>query len=94
VSEVHSPSHYKAGDIECIDGIEAALGLQGAIDYCRGNVIKYTWRCRYKGHTVTDLNKAAWYCKKAAELAAKVDKTPTYHEESNLWWHSIEGPGL
>jgi hypothetical protein len=57
---VNHPPHYTAGDIECIDAIRAALGKDGFIAYCRGNAIKYAWRCEHKGGT-EDLLKAAWY---------------------------------
>lgn len=68
---VNNPSHYNNGDIECIDAIEAALGAEGFIDYCRGNVIKYTWRAMYKGNCPEDLAKAAWYANRASVCAAE-----------------------
>ena len=67
---VHHPSHYTGGDIECIDAIEAALGHEGAADFCRGNVIKYAWRMLDKGGA-EDARKAAWYSTRAAELLEK-----------------------
>ena len=69
---VHRPSHYTGGGgIECIDAIEAALGPEGAADFCRGNVIKYAWRAASKGGA-EDMRKAAWYSTRAAELLEKV----------------------
>lgn len=65
---INHPPHYTHGDIECIDAILAALGKQGAADYCRGAVIKYAWRCMNKGTPSQDMEKAAWYARKAAEL--------------------------
>ena len=41
---VSAPSHYTDGDIECIDAIRSALGEEGFNSYCRGMVMKYTWR--------------------------------------------------
>jgi len=61
---VNHPPHYTAGEIECIDAIRAALGREGFIAYCRGNAIKYLWRCEHKGGT-EDLRKAAWYLDRA-----------------------------
>ena len=29
--------------------------------YCKGQVLKYLWRYRYKGKPVEDLKKAEWY---------------------------------
>ena len=57
---VNKPAHYNAGEVETIDGIRAALG-EGFADYCKGNVIKYVWRCGKKGDAVEDLRKAAKY---------------------------------
>lgn len=59
MDNVNQPSHYTQGGIECIDAIRAALG-SGFADYCAGNVIKYTWRHKYK-NGVEDLKKARVY---------------------------------
>jgi len=29
--------------------------------YCKGQVLKYLWRYRYKGKPLEDLRKAEWY---------------------------------
>lgn len=29
--------------------------------YCKGNILKYLWRFRYKGKPLEDLKKAQWY---------------------------------
>jgi hypothetical protein len=63
---VNKPAHYNAGEVETIDGIRAALG-EGFADYCKGNVIKYVWRCGLKGDAVEDLKKAATYLQWAIE---------------------------
>ena len=63
--QVNRPSHYNHGGIECIDAIRAALGHDGFIAYCRGNVIKYQWRADHK-HGGEDLKKAAWYARMAS----------------------------
>ena len=62
-----NPSHYKYGDIECIDAIRAALGIDGFISFCKGNIIKYAWRANLKGDPSEDLRKAAWYASRAAD---------------------------
>lgn len=59
---VNSPPHYRAGGVECIDAIRAALGHDGFIAYCLGNVQKYTWRHKHKGGQ-QDLQKALFYMK-------------------------------
>lgn len=56
---VNSPSHYNQAGIECIDAIKASLG-DGYQDYCKGNVLKYLWRYKYK-NGIEDLKKAQWY---------------------------------
>ena len=59
---VNDPPHYKQGSIECIDAIKAALTPEEFLGYCKGNIMKYMWRERYKGG-VESRRKAAWYLK-------------------------------
>jgi hypothetical protein len=61
---VNYPDHYTAGSIECIDAIQAALTPEQFTGYCRGNAIKYIWRCDRKGGT-QDIQKAIWYLNRA-----------------------------
>lgn len=61
---VNQPPHYTQGGVECIDGIDAALGPAGFAAFCTGNAIKYLWRWRHKGG-VEDLRKARWYLDRA-----------------------------
>jgi len=69
---VNHPAHYTKGDIETIDYIIDVLGTQGAIDYCHGNVIKYTGgRLMNKGNCIEDAQKAIWYSNKMIELLEK-----------------------
>lgn len=60
---VNHPSHYTAGDIECIDCIKAALG-ENFMGFLIGNVIKYSYRYRNK-NGLEDLKKARWYLERA-----------------------------
>lgn len=61
---VNHPPHYQSDNgIECIDAIQAALGREGFIAYCRGNAIKYLWRD--KVNNAEDRNKAIWYINRA-----------------------------
>lgn len=65
---VNKPSHYTQGEIECIDAIEAALGPEGFKAFCRGNVIKYSWRTEHKHKDgQQDLEKARWYLNRIIE---------------------------
>jgi hypothetical protein len=61
---VNHPDHYTAGNIECIDAIQAALTPEQFIGYCRGNAIKYIWRADRKGG-IQDLQEAIWYLNRA-----------------------------
>jgi len=64
---VNNPSHYNTGDVECIDGIKAALSEEEYRGYLRGAALKYLWRCTYKGKMKEDLSKAEWYISKLKE---------------------------
>ena len=65
---VNKPPHYLvSGGVECIDYMRQILGLQGFIDYCHGNVIKYQHRYKYKGKPVEDMEKAQDYLNKMIE---------------------------
>lgn len=59
-SAVDKPTHYTSGAVECIDAIRSALGSEGFKQYCKGNIIKYTWREQHK-NGIEDLQKAAKY---------------------------------
>ena len=54
------PARYSHGEIECIDAIRAALTPEEFRGFCKGNVLKYVWRERYKGGDA-DLAKAKAY---------------------------------
>ena len=66
---INQPPHYRQGEIECIDAIEAALTPEEFRGYCKGNAIKYIWRERHKGQD-SSLAKAAWYL---ARLLGKLE---------------------
>jgi hypothetical protein len=57
---VNHPDHYRQGEIECIDAIQAALTPDEFRGYCKGNILKYVWRERHKG-SLESLKKARWY---------------------------------
>jgi len=69
---VNNPEHYNANGVECIDAIEESISAEEIKGYIKGNLMKYTWRYRYKGKPVEDLKKAEWYLKK---LIASVEET-------------------
>jgi len=71
---VDHPPHYNHGSIETIDYIVDVLGVEGAIVYCHGNVLKYTGsRLFNKDKPIQDARKAIWYLNKIVELLEKKD---------------------
>jgi hypothetical protein len=62
-----NPSHYKHGEVECIDALKAAtLNKIGIEAVCVANIIKYLWRYEYKGG-IDDVRKAQWYLNRLIE---------------------------
>lgn len=72
-----NPAHYKAGDIECIDAIKAALTPEEYRGMLKGTVMKYIWRVGLKGRAVTDVEKALWYLNRLADHYREVENTTT-----------------
>lgn len=61
-----NPIHYKQGDIECIDAIQASMSAEAFKGYLKGNNMKYMWRYESKQamNPLEDLRKAEWYLDK------------------------------
>lgn len=55
-----NPSHYKQGEVECIDAIKSSMSHEAFQGFLQGNIIKYVWRHKHKNNT-EDLKKAQWY---------------------------------
>lgn len=70
---VNHPPHYTHGAVECITAIEAALGPVGFQAYCRGVIIKYSWRVEHKGAAAQDLGKIGWYAERARQARASAE---------------------
>lgn len=66
--EIEKPAHYNYGKYETIDVIVDTLGEYEAINYCHGNVLKYSIRMWHKGNPLKDIKKAIWYANKMVEL--------------------------
>ena len=66
---VNHPDHYNAhpSGVECITITEH-------MTFNLGNAVKYIWRADFKGQTVEDLEKAAWYI--AREISRRSAMTP------------------
>lgn len=59
--ESENPDHYKTGGIECIDALRDALGHDGFIAYCRGQIIRYAWRIGKKDACLVEALKLEKY---------------------------------
>ena len=57
---VNHPSHYKTGQIECIDYMQDMLTEEEFRGFIKGNVLKYIAREKHKNGD-EDLRKAKWY---------------------------------
>lgn len=79
---VNHPSHYTQGGIECLDAIEASMPAESFQDYCKGNILKYIWRYRFK-NGVEDLKKAQFYLGRMIKSVENMTTTrlPTEEEE-------------
>ena len=51
--------------MECIDMMQTFSGFDGVMWFCLGNAYKYLWRYKLKSNPEEDLQKAAWYAKRA-----------------------------
>jgi hypothetical protein len=69
MSDPINPVHYRVGDVECIDAIEAQLSPAEFREYLRGQMAKYNWRLGLKDSFDQDAKKLLWY----ASLLAGVD---------------------
>lgn len=67
VDDYIKPSYYKEGKYECIDVLNDILSDSGLESFCRGNVIKYLWRCKSK-NGLEDLIKAKYYLDKLIDV--------------------------
>lgn len=79
-----NPKHYTQGDIECIDAMIAAKGIDAVIAYCELCVFKYNWRSREKGQWLEDQDKINWYTDKAIELFLRKGLEEYGYEEFNV----------
>ena len=71
--ELINPEYYQNGKGDVIDFIEEMHGIQAALEFCRGNVYKYTCRFQEK-NGAEDLRKAKTYINRMMKLEAKNTK--------------------
>ncbi len=73
---VNKPPHYRGNNgVEAIDALEAALGVEGCANFCRGSAMKYLFRGGKKGPVVEDLEKARWYITHEIKLRTRTKGT-------------------
>ena len=73
-----NPDHYKSGEVEAIDAIEAAtVNKFGINSACVANVIKYLWRYESK-NGLEDVKKAKWYFNRL--MKANTKQLPTHDQ--------------
>jgi len=65
--DVEHPLHYTQLPIECMDVIKH-------FDACRGQAIKYIWRCENKGKPIQDLKKAIFWLKVKIKMYEEENK--------------------
>jgi hypothetical protein len=69
-----NPEHYRKGNIECIDAMISAKGIEKVKAFCDCNAFKYEWRVGEKDSIEQDVDKTIWYLKKLKELWRKTEK--------------------
>lgn len=92
--DVNKPVHYTAGGVEVIDFIRSVLTPEEFKGYCKGNILKYICRERFKGKAV-DLRKAAVYLRWAIEREedGQRDRDSTGEVQSNSAVPDQKGDG-
>ena len=87
---INRPAHY-TGDIECIDAMVAAFGIDAVKMYARIAAFKYQWRAGKKDALPQELGKAIWYLRfangddprahKSKDIAKTVDADMAAYEQ-------------
>lgn len=85
---VNHPDHYKAGDLEAIDIIEAY-----DLDFHLGNAVKYILRAGVKTEDpVDDLEKAVWYIQRFLDYKIRYVLTPEGKAVAELLKEGLQPP--
>ena len=76
---VNHPNHYEmVGPFESFDIIVESLGIDGARQFCQGNIIKYQTRYKDKNGE-EDLKKRHWYSR-MDQMLAKCETIKDYYK--------------
>lgn len=73
VDVVNNPPHYTKAGIQCIDAIKAALSPEEFRGFCKGNIIKYTWREKHKNGD-EDISKCSWYAEELLTIKNQLEE--------------------
>lgn len=57
---VNNPSHYKRGEIDCIEALKASMSKEQFLGHLKATAIAYLWRYDLK-NGLEDVKKAKWY---------------------------------
>ena len=60
-SDPVNPSHYRKGEIECIDAIRSMLTEDEWRGFLKGTSVAYLWRLGHKDAVEQDARKTLWY---------------------------------
>jgi len=59
---VNHPKHYTSSDIECVDAMRAAFGVDQFKSFCQCAAFKYLWRSSlHKDGSDQNIKKAIWF---------------------------------
>tara|TARA_R100000995_G_scaffold65524_3_gene34522 strand:- start:801 stop:1097 length:297 start_codon:yes stop_codon:yes gene_type:complete len=75
-----NPSHYKEGNVECIEAIKSSLDTQAFHGYLKASVMKYLWRYDKKNDPDICLRKAQWFMNRLIE-----EHVNEYGSTEDLW---------
>lgn len=76
MTDATNPDYYESGPFECIT-------LAEQFSFNVGNVIKYLWRYKDKGHPKADLEKALWYAKRANDRGESFNRIRWFESPYN-----------
>ena len=74
VADAINPQHYKHGEIECIEAIEAALTPEEYRGYLKGQIFRYNWRLGHKDEPAQEAGKLHWYACRLKHFTGQAKK--------------------
>ena len=84
IRDTINPGHYKDGEIECIDAMEACSTHDEFVGYLRLNAMKYIWRMGRKTDDVgEEVEKSIWYLRKLLTFLESERNVENIDEEAS-----------